>query len=91
MATLHMDVESCSATQSSILNAKSQIEQQIASLKSTIDGMVGSTWIAPGATQFQGDYASWHSTMTQLMEQLNTLGTRLQTEINAWVEQASQA
>jgi len=91
MATLHMDVDSCTSTQSNIMNTKEQLAQQAAALKQAVDAMVGTTWIAPGANTFQGDFQTWHGSMTQLLEQLNTLGTRLQTEIAQWNEAAAQA
>lgn len=91
MATLHMDVDTCTSTQSNIMSAKEQLAQQVATLEQAVNGMVGTAWIAPGATTFQSDFQAWRGTMNQLLEQLNTLGTRLQTEIVQWNEAAAQA
>ncbi len=90
MATLHMDVDTCTSTQSNIMSTKEQLAQQVTTLEQAINGMVGTAWIAPGATIFQSDFQTWRGTMNQLLEQLNTMGTRLQTEIAQWNETAAQ-
>ncbi len=84
MATLHMDVDACRAVQGQIQSVRDQIEQQMNSVRTTVDGMVGSTWIAPGANQFQSQIHDWNTSMTNLLTQLNELSSYLQKEIAEW-------
>lgn len=81
MATIHMDFDSCRSVQSSISTTKEQIVSEITTLTSAINNMVGTTWIAPSATEFQTTYQEWQNTTNQLLEQLAALGTRLGNEI----------
>ncbi len=84
MATLHMDVESVRSTQANIVSVKSQLNDQVSALSSSVDGIVGSAWIAPGANQFQSEFQNWRSAMMQALDQLEQLATRLAAEANEW-------
>ncbi len=90
MPDLKMTVESVQATQQSILTTKDQLNTQVSNLSNAVNNMVGSTWIAPSATQFQQSYQDWVAAMNTKLEELGALGTRLQNEINQWQETASQ-
>lgn len=89
MATLHMDVESVNGVVNTINSAKETIAQQIQTLNGNVDGMVGSTWIAPSANQFQSTYKEWASMMNNMVEQLETLNNRLKAEIADFEQAAS--
>lgn len=84
MAQLHMDVESVRSTQANIVNVKSQLNDQVTSLASSVDSMIGSSWIAPGANQFQSEFQNWRNAMMQALEQLEQLSNRLAVEANEW-------
>lgn len=84
MSVLHMDVPSCTATQQNMVATKEQLEQQVNAVRSAVDGVVGSAWIAPAANQFQGDIQQWAASMTQLLAQFGDLAARLQREIAEW-------
>jgi WXG100 family type VII secretion target len=90
MATLHMDVDSCRNVSSTMGSAKDQLGQQVSALDSAINGMVGSSWIAPSATEFQSTYQEWASSMKQIMEQLATLQQRLNAEVADFEQAASK-
>ena len=90
MTTLHMDVDACRASQSNLMNTREQLATQVTNLAQAVDGMVGSTWIAPAATEFQTSMHEWRTTMNNLLEQLATLGNRLNTEIADWEANASK-
>lgn len=81
MATIHMDTDSCRTVQNNISSTKEQLVSQISTLTNAVNGMVGSTWIANSANEFQTTYQEWLTTTNQLLEQLATLGTRLGNEI----------
>lgn len=89
MATIHMDVEAVNGVVNTINSAKETVTQQVSSLDSNVDSMVGSTWIAPSATQFQSTYKEWATQMRNMMEQLENLNARLRAEIAEFEQAAS--
>lgn len=90
MTTLHMDVESTRSTQTNIVSTHEQIQSTITSMTSAVQGMVGSTWIGNSATEFLGEFDQWRSTMNQMLENLNILAQRLQSEIAEWEAMAAK-
>lgn len=89
MALIHMDVESVNGVVGTINSTRTSIADQIGSLDSTVDGMVGSTWNAPSATQFQSAYKEWATMMRNMLEQLEALDNRLKAEIADFEQAAS--
>lgn len=90
MATLHMEVETARSTQNSMVNSRSQLESTVQSMTSSVQGLVGSAWMGNSANEFMNEYEQWRNTMNQLMEQLNTLNTRLMNEIVEWENMAAK-
>lgn len=81
MATLHMDTDSCRNMASTLLNVKSTLDEQVASLGNTVNSVVGSAWIAPSANEFQSAYTEWANAIRQMTGQLEALQQRLNAEI----------
>ena len=90
MATLHMEVEAARSTQSNMVNNRSQLESTVQTMTSAVQGLVGSGWIGTSANEFLNEYEQWRNTMNQLLEQLNTLNSRLMNEIVEWENMASK-
>ena len=90
MATLHMEVEAARSTQSNMVNNRSQLESTVQTMTSSVQGLVGSTWMGNSANEFMNEYEQWRNTMNQLLEQLNTLNSRLMNEIVEWENMASK-
>ena len=65
------------------------LQEQVNSLVGIINGMVGNTWRAPGATLFQSQFQNWSTGVAPKLEELNTLSSRLLAEINSWEEVGS--
>ena len=86
---LFMDTASCEQVKTQITQTQTQLEEQITSIQSAIDGMVDVTWKAPGANQFQGDFQQWSTQVKSVVSQLNDLSARLASEIAEW-EQVAQ-
>lgn len=84
MAVLHMDQDACRTVNSSIISAKDAINDSVTQLYSQVDGMVGSTWIAPAADTFRGDIDTWRSQMIAALDQIQALSDRFRTEIENW-------
>lgn len=89
MATLHMEVETARSTQNTMSNTQAQLTSLVQGMNSSVNGLQPA-WLGNSATEFFGEYEQWRSTMTQLLESLNTLQTRLMNEINEWEAMASK-
>jgi len=79
-----MDVDACRSTNTNINSTKETINDQVTQIFSQVDSMVGSTWIAPGADQFKGDFEQWRSQVMQALEALQGLSDRFKLEIDKW-------
>jgi WXG100 family type VII secretion target len=89
MATLHMDVETARSAQSNMTNTHQQLTSLLQTMTSTVNGLQPA-WMGNSATEFLGLYDQWKSSMNTLLDNLNTMSTRLQTEINEWEQMASK-
>lgn len=89
MATLHFDTDAGRMTAQTITTSKSNIETELQNLRNRMRSMVGSEWIAPAATTFQGEFEAWAGQLTQTLQALETLKLRLDQEIVEW-ETAAQ-
>ncbi len=89
MATLHMDVESARSTNSTITNVHGQLTSELGTLTSTVQGLVGSTWMGASADQFGSEFEQWRTTMNSLLENLGALNQRLSGEITEWENMAA--
>jgi WXG100 family type VII secretion target len=89
MATLHMDVETARSAQSNMTNTHQQLTSLLGSMTSTVNGLQ-SAWMGNSSTEFLGLYDQWKSQMNTMLDNLNTMSSRLQTEINEWEQMASK-
>lgn len=89
MTTLHMEVETAQSTQSSMNNTYQQLNSLLTSMSNSVNGLQPA-WMGNSATEFFGLYEQWRSGMTQSLEQLNQMTTRLQAEIAEWEQMASK-
>lgn len=90
MTTLHFDTGAGQTTVTAISTCRANIETELTNLRSRVTGMVGADWISNSATIFQGEFDTWASQVTQTLQALDTLRTRLEQEIAEW-ENAAQA
>nr|MBC7245773.1 WXG100 family type VII secretion target [Chloroflexota bacterium] len=89
MATLHMEVEVARSTQNTMANTYQQLSSMVQSMTSTVNGLQPA-WLGNSATEFFGLYDQWRGSMTNLLDQLQQLSTRLQGEITEWETVASK-
>jgi WXG100 family type VII secretion target len=89
MATLHMEVETARGTQNSMTNTQAQLTSMLQSMTSSVNGLQPA-WLGNSATEFFGEYEQWKSSMTTLLENLQLLSTRLNSEITEWETMASK-
>lgn len=82
--TRFMDLDACRSTNNNINTTKEAISDQVNQIFSQVDSMVGSTWVAPGADQFKGEFEQWRSQVMQALEALQGLSDRFRTEIDNW-------
>ena len=89
MATLHMETDIARSTQSNVMNTHGQLTGMLQSMTGAVNNLQPS-WLGNSATEFYATYDQWRSQMTGLLEQLNTLGARLQAEITEWEAMSSK-
>ncbi|BAJ64625.1 hypothetical protein ANT_25990 [Anaerolinea thermophila UNI-1] len=88
MTTLHMEVETARSTASNMANTYQQLIGLVQSMNSSVNNLQ-SAWMGNSATEFFGLYDQWRSSMNTILENLNTMTTKLQTEITEWEQMAS--
>jgi len=90
MATvLHMDVAECQTIKTAIDTTKSELLDRGNQITSRVQSMVGSTWIAPSATQFNDEIGNWLKALNQNLDMLQSLSDRLNKEISEWENTAN--
>ncbi|MCI0732048.1 MAG: WXG100 family type VII secretion target [Chloroflexi bacterium] len=90
MATLHFDTDAGRQTSNLIATTCSNLQSEMNTLGQRVNGMVGSEWQGNSAIEFQGEYQSWSQQLQNIIEQLQTLRQRLDTEIAEWEATASK-
>ncbi len=89
MSTLHMEVETARNSQSNMANTYQQLTQLVQTMTNTVNGLQPA-WMGNSATEFFGVYDQWKSKINSSLEDLNSMATRLQTEINEWEAMANK-
>jgi WXG100 family type VII secretion target len=89
MTTLHMEVETARSTQTSLNNTHQQLASLLTSMTSSVNGLQPA-WMGNSATEFFSTYDQFRSQMNGVLDQLNTLSTRLSNEITEWESMASK-
>ena len=89
MATLHFETDAGRSTVSQINVSTNELQSQLNTLGQRINSMVGSEWIGNSANQFQSEFQNWSQQLQQVMQNLETLRQRLETEIADWEQAAS--
>lgn len=89
MTTLHMEVETARSTQNTMNNTQAQLTSLLQSMNSAVNGLQPA-WMGNSATEFFGEYEQYRSSMTQMLEALNVLTTRLANEISEWEAMSSK-
>jgi WXG100 family type VII secretion target len=84
-----MEVETARGTQNSMTNTQAQLTSMLQSMTSSVNGLQPA-WLGNSATEFFGEYEQWKSSMTTLLENLQLLSTRLNSEISEWETMASK-
>jgi len=90
MATLLMDVETVQSAQAKMVQDKASMLEQLNSLTSQINQVVGSAWQGNSAVEFQQQYDTLRGQITQQFDALEQLAQALQNEITQWQDTASR-
>lgn len=89
MTTLHMEVEAAMTTQRKMAETHAQLMGLVQNMSSSV-GSLQPSWLGNSATEFFAMYEQWRTSSTQLLESLEVMSTRLQTEIQEWETMASK-
>ena len=83
---LHMNVDACNQAQVKLDQFVEELKTNLNTQKSAMDGLVGTDWMAPAATQFKSEYDQINQNMTQLLDQFTQLSQTFKNEITQWVD-----
>ena len=89
MATLSMETDTARSTQTNLTNTHGQLTSMLQSMSSSVSGLQPA-WVGNSASEFYGVYDQWKSQMNSLLEQLQTLSQRLNSEIQEWESMSSK-
>lgn len=89
MALLRMDVDACRQTAANLQTTGGLMEASTSALTNTINSMVGTAWIAPGASEFNANFQQWQTGVQQMLTILKEMSTALETEVQEWEQVAS--
>lgn len=81
MAIIHMDTDAARSVVGNINSTKENLTSQAQTLLNLVNNMVGTDWIATGATQYQSDIQEWNSALINAINQLENFSARLSQEI----------
>lgn len=84
MADLKFDTGQGRDTVAKLSTCASNLEQELNTAKASVDGLVGSAWVAPAANQFQQQFEEFAGQVRQTIEHLHSLQQRLNSEIDQW-------
>ena len=77
-----MNFDDARAKLSRMRATKEELTNCLNRLSGAVSDVVGSKWIAPGANQFQAAYDSWRNSLTQQINELDSLASSFEAEIN---------
>jgi WXG100 family type VII secretion target len=78
-----METDTARSTQNNLVNTHQQLTSMVQSMTSAVNGLQPA-WLGNSASEFYGVYDQWRTQMNSMLEQLQTLSSRLQTEITEW-------
>ena len=89
MAELRFDTDLGRSTSQVMMTAEDTMRQQLNNLASNVNNLVGTSWVAPSANQFQGEIDAWRQQVESVLSQLSQLKVRLDSEIAEWESSAA--
>ena len=84
MPSLHMEVEANRGLVQQIRKTVHSIEEEFSGLSNQVNSSIGITWISPSATEFGSSFNQCSMSVRYVLEELESLATRLQNEIAEW-------
>ena len=90
MPTLHMDVEAIRSVQKQIVTNQSEMENLLTAINSSVETINQGAWMGNSAKQFFQMYEGWKSPMNHLLQTLQQMGTRLDSEVRQWEDTARE-
>lgn len=84
MSDLRFDTGQGRDTVAKLTACANNLESELNTAKASVDGLVGSAWVAPAANQFQQQFEEFAGQVRQTIERLHGLQQRLNSEIDQW-------
>jgi uncharacterized protein YukE len=81
-----MNVDACNTAQNKLDQFINETKTAMNTQKSTMDGLIGTDWMAPAANQYKADFDQLNQNMVQLLDQFTQLSQGFRNEITQWVD-----
>lgn len=89
MTQLTFNTDEGRTTSNLISTTCGNLNSELTTLRNNVNGLVGASWIGNSANMFQGEFDTWASDLQRIISELETLKTRLDTEIAEWEQTAA--
>ena len=89
MATLHMDTESVRLVSNQMAKAVEALQETLLSLDKDVSRL-GGVWMGNSANEFRRSFLEWSHHAKRIIEDLERLKNRLESEIAEWESMASK-
>lgn len=90
MPTIHMEVEPNRSLVNNIRNTSATIQGSFSSLSNQVHSTVGSSWVAPSATEFLESFQEVSLIVREALNKMEVLSAKLQNEILEWEQTAAK-
>jgi uncharacterized protein YukE len=90
MPTLHMEVETARAAQTSMSNGGQQMQAAFNDMNGKVTVLEGAAWQGNSATEFFAIYNEMKSVVVQNLDKITELAERLGLEITEWENMAAK-
>ncbi len=87
--TLHLEPDVARQTAAALKTNAQDIESLVKKLQTQINDFVGTNWQGNAAVQFQTEFDTWFTKISQETTDLSTLSDTLEKEIQNWEAAAS--
>nr|WP_290665968.1 WXG100 family type VII secretion target [Ardenticatena sp.] len=90
MATLHMETDVARQTQTTMVNMRQQIANEVQSMTNAVATLQNGAWQGNSAQEFYNVYQEWRTQANSLLQRLEELSQRLAREIEEWERVSSK-
>lgn len=88
MAILHFDTDAGTTTVQTLNACKANIQAELTKITGKVQNLTGGEWSGQSSVDFQNEIQAWKAKLDTELTNLETLRTKLDREIQEWVQVA---